>query len=383
MTKNTLKIGFVVDDGLDRLDGVQKYVVTLGKYFSSQGHEVHYLAGQTSRTDIKNVHSLSRNLSIISNGGNQLSMPLPTSLKKIRELLNKEKFDVLHVQTPYSPLLAGRIIMHAPKGTAIVGTFHILPFGKLLFAGSCLLGFVQRRSIKRFDKFFSVSEPAQKFAKTAFSINSEVLPNPVILSEFRPKNKRGVENNNVISIVYLNRLVKRKGCMELLQALNIVVQQQMTDHQVTLDICSEGHERENLERYVEEHGLDKIVRFRGYITDEEKATYLQNADIAVFPSLGGESFGIVLIEGIAAGAGVVIGGDNPGYRSVLNDDNVLFDPRNTDAFATILAKYINSPQDRAVMHEKQQAKIESFGVDVIGDKLLEAYRSCKSDREQR
>lgn len=380
MTKNTLKIGLVVDDGLDRLDGVQKYVVTLGKYFSSIGHEVHYLVGETTRTDIDNIHSLSKNLSVVSNGGNQLSIPLPASRKAIKRILQQENFDVLHVQAPYSPFMAGQIIMSAPKDTPIVGTFHILPFGKLLFLGSCALGFMQRRSIRRFNKFFSVSEPAKEFAKKAFSIDSYVLPNPVILSEFKPKAAR-INKTNKITLVYLNRLVKRKGCMELLEALQRVIDQKMTTCELTLNICSEGSERPKLESFVKAHGLEDIVHFRGYITDEEKAKYLQQADIAVFPSLGGESFGIVLIEGIAAGAGVVIGGDNPGYRSVLKDNEVLIDPKDTTAFAEVLAKYINDSGAREKMHKKQQAMIEDFDVSVIGDRLIETYRSCKTSKK--
>ncbi len=374
MPKNTLKIGLVVDDGIDRLDGVQKYTVTIGNYFASLGHEVHYLCGQTTRTDIPNIHSLSRNVSIRSNGGNQLTIPLPASKMKIKKLLDKEKFDVLHVQTPYSPFLAGRIIKYAHGKTPIVGTFHILPFSIWQIAGSYFLGLLQTFSIKKVDTFWSVSAPAQTFAKRTFRINSSVLPNPVVIKDFKPKTPKK-QNSKTARLVYLNRLVKRKGCMQLLEALSWAIDNNKVTGAIHLDICSDGYDRKRLEEYVATHNLEQNVTFHGYISDEEKATLLQQADIAVFPSLGGESFGIVLIEAIAAGAGAVIGGNNPGYASVLHREDTLFDPNNTEEFGGMIAELVANESKRAEIHEYQQKIIDDYDVAVVGDKLLETYQS--------
>ncbi len=376
MTKNTLKIGLVVDDGLDRLDGVQKYTVTIGTYFASLGHEVHYLCGQTNRTDIPNIHSLSRNISVRSNGGNQLTIPLPASKKAIKKLLDQEDFDILHVQVPYSPFLAGKIISYAHKKTPIVGTFHILPFGKWQIIGSYLLGVAQRLSIRKFSQFWSVSKPAQKFAKSTFGITSKVLPNPVVIADFKPT-KPVKTKDKTIRLVYLNRLVKRKGCMELLKALVWALEHNKIKRGIHLDICSEGYDRIRLEEFVATHSLEKMVSFRGYISDEKKAKYLQQSDIAVFPSLGGESFGIVLIEAMAAGAGAVIGGDNPGYASVLEQEETLFDPTNTIAFGTKLADLIMDDTKRAKIHAYQQKMITQYDVSVVGDALLTTYQNLQ------
>lgn len=380
MPKNTLKIGLVVDDGLDRLDGVQKYTVTIGNYFASLGHEVHYLCGQTTRTDMQNVHSLSRNVSIRSNGGNQLTIPLPASGKKIKRLLDTEKFDVLHVQTPYSPFLAGKIIKHTHRTTPIVGTFHILPFSWWQIVGSYLLGFVQTLSIRKFDMFWSVSTPAQNFAHKTFRIKSKVLPNPVVIKDFKPKSIRK-QNDGTIRLVYLNRLVKRKGCMQLLEALSWAIENKKIKHNIHLDICSDGYDRERLESYVVTNNLEEKVTFQGYITDKEKADLLQQADIAVFPSLGGESFGIVLIEAMAAGAGAVIGGNNPGYASVLQSNDTLFDPNNTKEFGNMLAELIDSDVKRAEIHTNQQKMIDEYDITVVGDQLLKSYRSLQKKRK--
>src|SRR6188474_3063449 len=119
-----MKIGIVGDDTLDKPDGVEQYIQTIGRWFAQEGHEVHFLVGETTRTDFPNIHSLSRNVKVRFNG-NRLSIPLPANRARIRRLLAKEKFDVLYVQMPYSPFLAGRIVKAAGPKTAVVGAFHI------------------------------------------------------------------------------------------------------------------------------------------------------------------------------------------------------------------------------------------------------------------
>jgi phosphatidylinositol alpha-mannosyltransferase len=79
--KPKLKIGFVLDDGLDKPDGVQQYILSLGEWMAGQGHDVHYLVGETERTDLPNVHSMSRNIWVLGNG-NRMSIPLPTTSRR-------------------------------------------------------------------------------------------------------------------------------------------------------------------------------------------------------------------------------------------------------------------------------------------------------------
>ena len=83
---------------------------------------------------------------------------------------------------------------------------------------------------------------------------------------------------------------------------------------------------------------------------------------------------------MAAGAGVVLGGDNPGYRSVMNDKRFLFDPSNTEEFARILVHYINSRSTIADVHDEQQENLCQYDVEVVGQKLLKIYESCKNSR---
>jgi len=146
MPNKPLKIGFVLDDTLDTPDGVQQYVLTVGTWLSEQGHEVHYLVGESTRQDIGNVHSMARNVKVRFNK-NRLSIPLPTSKTLIAEKLAELNLDILHVQMPYSPMFAGRVIHAAPTGTKIIGTFHIVPASWLHSAGARSLELLNSQAI--------------------------------------------------------------------------------------------------------------------------------------------------------------------------------------------------------------------------------------------
>ncbi len=375
-----MKIGFVLDDGLDKPDGVQQYIRTLGEWYQSRGHEVRYLVGQTTRTDIAGVHSMSRNVKVRFNG-NAMTIPLPASRKKIKEVLDLEQFDALHVQVPYSPFMGARVIKAAGSNVAVVGTFHILPYGLISFAGTKLLGLWLHRNLKRFDAFVSVSEPAAEFARRTFGIVSDVVPNSVQIMQFKP-NKRSTKIDK-LSVVFLGRLVHRKGAQQLLKALaDLKLKKRLPDN-VTVDICGDGQQRQSLETFVNKNNLQDHVTFRGFVSNEDKIRFLQNADIAVFPSISGESFGIVLIEAMAANAGVVLAGNNPGYESVmLSVPETLFDPLDTTAFAGKLNDYITDPKLRASVHERQQKLVTKFDTPVVGEQLLDLYTACKSNRNR-
>ncbi len=368
-TNKSLKVGFIIDDGMDKPDGVQQYVLTLGGWLKKQGHEVRYLTGQTTRTDIKGLLPLSKNLKVRFNG-NTLSTPLPASKTEIKRVLLKEKFDILHVQMPYSPFLAGRVVRFADDKTKIIATFHVLPVGKLQYFGNKLLAKTLRFSLKKFDKFLSVSAPAQKFAKQVYGIDSQVLPNPVDLSKFKSEGKK---DDGVINIVFLGRLVPRKGCMELLKAVNNLVEENGPSN-IKLHICGDGTERKKLEDFINSTKLKNITTMHGFVSEKDKVKFLNLADFAVFPALSGESFGIVLIEAMAANAGVVLAGNNPGYSSVLAGlEDCLFDPKNPIELSDKLDKLIKNKTLASKIHAEQQELVKAFDVDIIGSKLLEIY----------
>jgi phosphatidyl-myo-inositol alpha-mannosyltransferase len=364
-----LKIAFVLDDTIDTPDGVQQYVLTLGAWLTAEGHEVHYLVGESKRTDISNVHSLARNVKVRFNK-NRLSIPLPTNKKKIEQILEKLDLDVLHVQMPYSPLFAGRVVRAAPAKTKIIGTFHIVPASWLQSAGARSLQLLTKNTLKKFTTIVSVSTAAQDFAKTVFNIESDVVPNVVNTSKLmhRPI------YNTIPTIVFLGRLVERKGCMHLLKAIKQLQKQYTGEYQIV--IGGKGPLAKKLNEYAKKH-LDNNVRFLGFISEEQKPEFLAGADIAVFPSTGGESFGIVLIEAMAAGSRVVLGGNNIGYASVLSEHpDLLVDPKDSQAFANRLQHFLEFKKARIDASIWAKEAVKQYDVAVVGKKIVKIYEGA-------
>lgn len=372
-----MKIGLVLDDTLDKPDGVQQHVLTVGAYLTDQGHEVHYLVADTERKDIPNVHGLGRYVGVRYNK-NLVRTPLPGNRSKIKKLLAEENFDVLHVQLPYSPFLAKQVIRNAGPKTAVVGTFHILPASYLHGYSNQLLRVLLGKSLKRFDKILAVSEPAVHFARKAYGISAEYLPNPIDVASFRKGKRLSRYDRRKLNIVFLGRLVSRKGVLQLVAAYNDMPDE--LANKTRLIICGKGPLKSRARQRVSK---DRNVEFTGFVSEKDKPDYLASADIAVFPSVGAESFGIVLVEAMAAGSRVVTGGNNAGYKSILGPQPyLLFDPRNKASFIEHLTMFITDETLRDKMYAWQQDTVGQYDISVVGPNIVKAYKLALQARNE-
>ena len=376
MKPRTLTIGLVLDDTLDSTDGVQQYVLTLGDWLADQGHDVHYLVGQTKRNDRPNIHSMGTNIAVRFNK-NRLSIPLPVSASRVDTILAEHQFDVLHVQMPYSPQLAGKLIRAASSKTAVVGTFHILPASLSARLGTFMLGKATHSINKRFDAVCAVSQPAQLYMQQTFGIAATVIPNAIDVQAMRADSLSPKHKAN--SIIFLGRLVERKGAHYLLQAFA----QCKRRADMHLTIAGNGPMRPRLEHMATQLGIARQVRFLGFVPESKKARLLASADIAVFPSTGGESFGIVLVEAIASRAGVVLAGDNPGYSSVITDSQQLIDPRDTITFSHKLDQLIGDEVLRKQIHISQQKLLSQYDIKTVGHQIATLYTTALRNRKKR
>ncbi len=374
-----MKIGFVLDDSLDKTDGVQQYIITLGSWLAKQGHNVHYLVGETHRVDIPNIHSLSKNIAVRFNK-NRMSMPLKADKSKIVKLLNDEQFDIIHVQMPYSPLMAGFVVSNVSQKTAVIGSFHIVPFNLLHNVAGRALGLYLKRNLRRFDAVIGASWPAFDYAKSSFRVKPVMIPNTVDSALYGKGKMIDKYNDGKINIVYLGRLVERKGCTYLLQAIKILHDKHQLMN-VRVIICGKGPLDSELKDYVRDNRLSAVIHFVGFVNEADKPDYLASAHIAVFPSLGGECFGIVLIEAMAAGSEVVLGGNNIGYASILNArPSHLFSPQKVDEFANTLKHFIVNSRARKSAKSWQKTAVKQYDINVVGAQVMEIYKSSIAKR---
>ena len=231
-----------------------------------------------------------------------------------------------------------------------------------------LLATVSRPSLKRFDTMFSVSKAAEEFAKRTYGIKTEILPNVVETSRFSSAEKF-VEFADKPTIVFLGRLVPRKGCQILLEAVRDIVNNGARIPFRVL-ICGRGPLEQSLKSFVSSHRLETYVQFTGYVSEDDKPRYFASADLAVFPSTGGESFGIVLLEAMAAGHAVVLGADNPGYHSVLAPSpDSLCKVADAEDLAKKIQTLLEDSDARQRILKWQSSHIRQFDVAVVGVQL--------------
>lgn len=363
-----MKIGFVLDDTLDSTDGVQQYVLLLGSWLTSHGHEVHYLTTRSRRQDIEHLHAIGKNLRIKFNR-NVVPFVLPSSPRQIAQTLEREQFDVLHIQMPYNPGFGARVITLAPAGTAIVGTFHIAPYSVTEKMLTKVLSYWVKPSRLKFDAVMSVSRPAKELARDSFKLDSVVVSNMVDTASYRLASS--LTFNETPELLFVGRLVPRKGCEHFIKSLELLT----TAFQAT--IVGDGPERVKLEKLVQKAGLSDKVGFAGFVSEAKKRKLLAKADIAVYPSTGGESFGIVLIEAMAAGSCLVLAGDNPGYQSVLGAlPETMFDPTNHQQLAGKIESYINDHQKAQRLYRAQQKLVKQYDVEVVALQVLHIYQQA-------
>ena len=382
------RIAFVFDDTLDVLDGVQQHIVTLGKELARRGHDVHYLVGQTEHSPVPNTHAMSRNVMVRANG-NRMRIPLPASRRLIARTLAEGGFDILHVQAPYSPFMAGRVLEAASPDTGVVATYHIAVSDPLSAVGGMTLGAINAHTHRRIDEVIAVSDVAARYAAITAHTRALVIANPVDVRMMRDR-AAAADNGTLDSdtlaphIVFLGRFVKRKGADILLDAIEYGEQHRLFPAGTHVTMAGKGPLLDACRHRAV--GFDTPITFTGFIEESAKPALLRSADVAVFPATGGESFGIVLLEAIASGATVTLAGDNPGYHfTLLGDTDALFPVHGRDAariLAERIARAINDTTWAKQVHAREALLLDRYDVRTIADQVEQVYMQAIAKRRK-
>lgn len=375
-----LRVGIVYDDTVDRYGGIPLYVSTLGGALARRGHQVEYLVGSSTTDEIEGapVRSLARNVRVRFNG-NALSMPIWSRGQELDRVLRAGRYDVLHVQVPYSPLLAGRLLARADPRCAVVGTYHVASERTLPSVGAWLLRLLKLRSAPRFDEIVSVSTVAAEFASRWSRLEaSRVVPNMLDLASVPRQLPR--RSGSIADVVFVGRLVPRKGAKQLIDAMALLGGPRGRPAKAL--IVGDGPLRRKLQRHAHSLGLSERVSFLGGVDDGRKFAVLSQARVACFPSLYGESFGVVVLEAIAAGADVVLAGDNPGYQELLGDSGALVDPKDASGFASKLQLLLEDDCARRKLGAGQRRLLVAYDSEAVVEDVLDVYRRALARRRR-
>jgi len=355
-----VRIGLVCPYSISVPGGVQEQVLGLARSLRAKGHPTRILAPSDGPPPDGWVTPLGNSIPTAANGSVAPIAPDPSAQLRLIRAVRDEGFDVLHL---HEPMVPGACMTAALlKPTPLVGTFHAAGTS----ASYEYLSPALRWLAGRLDVRVVVSAEAEALAVEHIGGTYEHLFNGIEIERFSTAEPWPTDGR---TIFFLGRHEPRKGLDILLAALPLL------PADVTVWIGSDGPDTERLRV---RHAGDPRIRWLGRLSDEEKRRRLKAADIFCAPSLRGESFGVVLLEAMAAEAAIVAS-DLSGYRLVARPDldGILVPPGEPEALAVALNTVLADPGRRAELVASATARARSFSMDQLADHYLALYeRVC-------
>ncbi len=361
--------------------GVTRHIEALAAELSAGGHEPRIIAPfdpddalsrrlhRGARAGANPVPegfvSLGRTMGFPANGAVSNVCTTPFAVQELRRELRRGDYDVVHIHEPVVPVVGWDALVSAGE-LPLVGTFHTYSENRLTngFAAVPLGG---RRRMNRLHARIAVSEAAAWTARRFYGGHYRIIPNGVHL-QAPPEPEQPAGEGRELRILFIGQAVERKGLPILLRAFEAL--REHVPASLTLVGASAG---EVAHMTLE----DGDVRALGKVSEEVKLAELARADVLCAPSLGGESFGMVLTEAFAA-ATPVLASDIPGYRDVLRDgqDGLLTAPGDALGLAEALRRMALEPRLRERMARSARERSERYAWPHVAGEVLQSYEQA-------
>jgi phosphatidyl-myo-inositol alpha-mannosyltransferase len=359
--------------------GVTRHIEALAERFFAEGHDVRVLApydpddrlsavlhrgAAPQRRPLPDyVIPLGRTLGFPANGAVSNLSSRAAGLSQMRRELRTGGYDVVHLHEPVVPILCWDACVSTRL--PLVGTFHCYSTNRVTNNVANVLG--ARRLFNHLHVRIAVSEAAAWTAQRFFGGRYRIIPNGVVVPQQRAPRATGA--GGPLRLAFVGQAVERKGLPVLLRAFEA-----LRDHDVPVELTVVGANRDEVQPMLLD---DRGVTVLGRVDDAEKQRVLESADLLCAPSLGGESFGMVLTEGFAAGTPVVAS-DIAGYRDVVRDgvDGLLVPRGDATALAETLLELWQAPERRAAMGEAAVERAERFAWPHVAREVLGAYEDA-------
>ena len=356
-----MRVGMISPYSLSVPGGVQNQILSLGRALRRRGVSVRVLGPCDGPPPESFVTPLGNSVPTGANGSIVPLAPDPSAQLRTMRALRDEEFDILHLHEPMAPgpTMTAMLVKPAP----IVATFHAAGTSRAYRVFKPLTS----RVANRIDLRFAVSDDAEALAEESLGGNFERAFNGVEAERFR---RKPAIANPVPTILFLGRHEDRKGLSVLLDAMVGL------DLSCALWIAGAGPETHELRT---QYGGDNRIVWLGEIDDEEKVLRMRHADVFCAPSLRGESFGIVLLEAMAAETAVVASALS-GYKKVIECPNgalagVLVSPGDASELRASLRELLTSPEKRSRLVEIGSERVQAFSMARLADLYVDAYRS--------
>jgi phosphatidylinositol alpha-mannosyltransferase len=361
-----LRVGICAPYDLGAAGGVNSHIRAQAAALRARGHRVTVFGASSSPLPDGEI-ALGSCVSIVLDGTKTGFGVDPRAWFDVRRLFDRHAFDVVHMHEPFMPLVPWFVMRRCR--VPIVATFHThREAGHRWYARF-------RRWLQpmmaRVTTRLAVSEAARGTVARHFPGSYDIVPNGIDVGRFQqagatPRSMRPARPH----VLFVGRLERRKGADLLVRAMALV-QRRFPDAQLVL--VGEGPERAALQRLAEEAGVDAI--FEGRVTEEELPAYYRAADVVCSPALGGESFGVVLLEAMAAGRPLVASRID-GYAELLNDAAcaTLVDVDDPAAIADAIGSLLADPELRRALGVRAATHATAYDWSIIARRLEDIYR---------
>jgi phosphatidylinositol alpha-mannosyltransferase len=352
-----MRVGLVCPYSLTQPGGVQAQVLGLARVLRRLGHEARVLAPCDGPPPELFVTPLGNSIPTAANGSMAPLAPDPAASLRTIRALRDEQFDVVHIHEPLAPGPALTAVVMHPAPT--VGTFHA--------AGDSSsykwLNPVLYRMAARIDARCAVSDDARVLAERYLGGSYEVLFNGVEVDRWRLADPVKPDGP---TIFFCGRHEPRKGLEVLLEAMTAL------PPEVRCWVAGTGPDTARL---TARYAGDPRIEWLGRVSDEEKMARMRGASVFCAPSLGGESFGVVLIEAMAARTPIVAS-DLPGYRNVARPDAdaVLVPANDPEALAAGLRTVLSDDAAADALRRSGAQRANRFSMDHLAQRYLSLYR---------
>jgi phosphatidylinositol alpha-mannosyltransferase len=368
-----LKIGIVSPYGYPHPGGVNEHVRHAYESMRRMGHDAWIITSKygKEREDEGRVIRLGTGYAFPANGS-MGRVTLGWRFKQqARDLLAEHRFDILHFHEPFVPFLSPTVLDQSD--TVNIATFHAFGgFSPSYWVGKWFAGRLNDKLHGR----IAVSGAARHFISRYFPGDYRIIPNGVDLDRFADAEPFEELRDGTINILFVGRFEERKGLIHLLRAYHRLRKRHVD---ARLLIIGSGPKQREYHRFI---GLRQIrdVEFLGRVSDDAKARYFASADIFCAPATGQESFGIVLLEAMAAGVPIVAS-DIHGYKNVVQRgvQGLLVEPKNHRALAAALYRLSNDEDLRHRMGEEGRAKAPEYSWDSVSERIVDFYREIRRE----
>ncbi len=352
-----MKVALVSPYAWDRPGGVQSHIRSLATELRRREHETLVIAPAIRRlNETENVARAGLAVGIPANGSVAPIAFGPIAAAALRRALRAFRPEVLHLHEPLIPSVSLLALMGRPQ-VPVVGTFHAAANKS---AGYRVGRAVLDRAARRLTLRTAVSEAARDLVSRYFPGDYSITPNGVEVERFASAQPLGLAGRK--KVLFFGRIERRKGLDLLLEAMA-----QLHDPDVRLVVGGDGPQVQGTRTKAEALGIR--AEFLGRVVEEDVAGLYRAADVYVAPNLRGESFGIVLLEAMAAGVPVVCS-DLPGFRSAVGDAALLVPPGDAVALAAAIRTALGDRHEDLSRRSRERAQAFDWSVLAPGIEAL-------------